>query len=128
MSELPKVGVAGGFIEAYRAWCNFYGTQASEELIQYVTDSVERIPFVLDLSYCPGIEPGTNIAFDLKPVFQALRYNSYFLGLRLCGVTVSGVIQLLAPCLKVNRVLTRLHLRNLVSLVFLFNPTPLHHF
>jgi hypothetical protein len=115
MKDLPTVGAAGGFIEAYRVWCNFYGIQASEELIQYITDSLERTPFILDLSYCPGIEPGTNITFDLKPVFMALRFNTYFLGLRLCDVASKGAMELLVPCLKSNRVLTRLHLCNLQS-------------
>lgn len=113
---LPPMGVAGGFPDSYRAWCNFYGQEPSEELLQYITDSVERTPNVLDLSYCPGIEPGTNITFDLQPIFQALRYNSYFLGLSLCDVVAKGAMELLAPCLKANRVLTRLHLRKLTSM------------
>mmetsp|Transcript_1510 Transcript_1510/g.1926 ORF Transcript_1510/g.1926 Transcript_1510/m.1926 type:complete len:785 (-) Transcript_1510:29-2383(-) len=113
--QLPPIGIAGGFIDSYRVWCNFYSEQPSEELIQYITDSVERTPYILELSYCPGIEPGTNITFSLKPVFQALRFNSYFLGLYLCDLVAKGAMELLVPCLKSNRVLTRLHLRNLVT-------------
>ena len=113
--QLPPMGVAGGFIDSYRAWCNFYGEKPSEELIQYISDSVERTPNILDLTYCPGIEPDTNITFNLQPVFQALRFNSYFLGLSLCDVVAKGAMELLVPCLKSNRVLTRLSLRNLTS-------------
>lgn len=103
-------------MEAYRAWANFYHAEPSEELMQFIQDSEHRQPHVLNLSVCPGIEAGTNVTFDLQPVFAALRHNSYYLSVELCDSVQQGVVmQHLADFLKYNRYVTRLVLRNLTS-------------
>eukprot|EP01096_Ripella_sp_DP13-Kostka_P007306 TRINITY_DN265_c1_g1_i1.p1 TRINITY_DN265_c1_g1~~TRINITY_DN265_c1_g1_i1.p1 ORF type:complete len:1011 (+),score=465.83 TRINITY_DN265_c1_g1_i1:119-3151(+) len=110
--------LAGGFCELYQGFCNYFDVPESNELIQYIIESTQKQPHVLDLTYCPGIERGSDLSFDLRPVFYALRHNIYFLQFEVSDVAIADVIQLLADAMKTNATLTKLSLTNLETAYF----------
>ena len=46
--------IAGGFLETYKAYCNYYGCYASPSLMQQILDCWDDQSLVLDLSETPG--------------------------------------------------------------------------
>ena len=70
---------------------------------------------MLKLPYldCIGIDSTSEVTFDLKAVFSALRFNTYFLSVELCDVTVGRVMELIADTLNHNITITTLKLQDL---------------
>jgi Ran GTPase-activating protein (RanGAP) involved in mRNA processing and transport len=78
----------------------------------------------LDLSECPGrfifdvrltvvgIDAKSDIAFQIVPVFAALKYNTYFRGVIVNDSIRKDAIALLADSLRGNSTLTRVKVRN----------------
>jgi hypothetical protein len=113
--ELPPVdvGVAGGFIATYRAWCNFYRCAAPSDAVeQFVVDLVERGVDTLDFAECPGAEgqATSNAASDVRPLLAALNHNRFFRSVSLDECPTAAAATALAAALKTNRWLTRLAL------------------
>lgn len=99
-------GVANGFMDVYKAYCNYYRSPAHNEFMHHVTDLVERGSIELDLTECPGMEPKSDITIDLVPVFAALRFNTHFRSVRIEHAR-KEVIQLVSRLLSVNTFITK---------------------
>jgi len=92
----------GGVIETYRAWCDYYNKKSSEEttekivgvegdltasssgllysteVVHYLEDLIRSESRDLDISQFPGIELSSDITFDLLPLFNSLKHNTFF--------------------------------------------------
>ena len=65
-------GLGGGFATAYLANCVYLETPLSPPFVSFIDDLISSGSKELDLTECPGMEPGSGAAFDLNPVVRAL--------------------------------------------------------
>eukprot|EP01091_Cochliopodium_minus_P015171 TRINITY_DN5317_c0_g1_i1.p1 TRINITY_DN5317_c0_g1~~TRINITY_DN5317_c0_g1_i1.p1 ORF type:complete len:1070 (-),score=409.82 TRINITY_DN5317_c0_g1_i1:87-3296(-) len=114
--ELPldeSLLMAGGFIETYKAYCNYYNCYASPSLMQQIFDCWDDESLVLDLSETPGIENDSGVTLDLQPLSCALYYNNYFRALRVSDVSRKGFLTLFCSVFKHNTYLTEIEISNM---------------
>ena len=113
--EPVEYGTAAGLFEAYEAWCNFYQCKPSADFKRHVEDLVQAGSEELDLTKCPGIEPKMEYSFQLEPILNALRYNTYFRSFIVRNVPRKEVLPLFANTLDNNTYITRVVLSGVDS-------------
>jgi hypothetical protein len=52
--QLTAAGTGGGFLHTYKAYCNYWSSFENPVVMQFVLDSIDTLPSVLDFSRCPG--------------------------------------------------------------------------
>lgn len=108
-------GPAHGFIEVYKAQCNYYGTPVNNDLIDYITDTVNKGIRVFCLDDFAGIDKNTDGAVNLVPVLAALRHNTFFDTFICHNKTRKEVPALLADVFVHNKTLYRVDLQGIES-------------
>eukprot|EP01103_Thecamoeba_quadrilineata_P020192 TRINITY_DN853_c0_g1_i4.p1 TRINITY_DN853_c0_g1~~TRINITY_DN853_c0_g1_i4.p1 ORF type:complete len:1029 (+),score=293.33 TRINITY_DN853_c0_g1_i4:17-3103(+) len=126
----PNESDCGGFVEIYKAFCDFCRVPASAQVVNYVHDKLVHFKrnvaakdwkddscFELHLNEIVGAlgDPSTypELAFSLTPFFAALQHNYFFRTLKVRNnVNRKDVLQLLSDCLKSNACLTRLDIES----------------
>ncbi|KAJ3449574.1 leucine-rich repeat isoform f [Anaeramoeba flamelloides] len=103
---------AKGFIESYKAWCNYFKFEASNDLIDYISKEIienedEEKRTILNLSKFRGINLGIEDTVEIKPILHALNHNIYFTELIISNVNNKELIKELAVPLKTNITLTK---------------------
>ncbi|EGG14581.1 hypothetical protein DFA_12358 [Cavenderia fasciculata] len=71
-------GFGHGFVEVYKAQCNYYGTLENADLIQFLEDTVINGSRVFCLDDFSGIDKQSENALAMIPVMAALRHNTFF--------------------------------------------------
>ncbi|KAF2075566.1 hypothetical protein CYY_003152 [Polysphondylium violaceum] len=72
-------GLAHGFVEVYKAQCNYYASPVNNDLIYYIEDTVSKGSRVFCLDDFAGIDKNSETAaINLVPVLAALRHNTFF--------------------------------------------------
>ncbi|EGG16730.1 leucine-rich repeat-containing protein [Cavenderia fasciculata] len=104
---------ANGFIDTYIAHSYFYKTVSTLDFIRYVESIVQNGSTELDFTQCPGIDPTSEISFNLFTAIVSLRHNTYFRSVDLSGLPHANIISALGMCLETNRTLTKLNISNL---------------
>ena len=97
----------------YVAQCGFFRQVVSREFVQFVQDMVEFGVRDLNLAHCPGIEPRSEISFDLTPVTAALRHDTYFYSMQLADVINKEIVLHVANIMRHNTSVRSVALANL---------------
>ncbi|KAN0041978.1 hypothetical protein ACTFIV_004534 [Dictyostelium citrinum] len=116
--EVPLImSSAHGFVDGYIAHSYYYpkvyksvGTLDFIRLIDalYSNDVTE-----IDFTQMAGIEPSSELSFNLFTAITSLRNNTYFKSVNLSGLPHANVINAIGMCLETNKSITKLNLSNL---------------
>ncbi len=113
--EAVDVGIAGGIVPAYEAFCDYYSVPVSRSFVTYVNDVVNSGQVMIDLTECPGIEANDGgLSASLFPLLGSFVSNTYFKGLSLKNVSRGEVWKAASLIFKGgnNTTLTKLVLRD----------------
>eukprot|EP01116_Phalansterium_solitarium_P017434 TRINITY_DN4296_c0_g1_i1.p1 TRINITY_DN4296_c0_g1~~TRINITY_DN4296_c0_g1_i1.p1 ORF type:complete len:727 (+),score=184.14 TRINITY_DN4296_c0_g1_i1:1020-3200(+) len=123
--ELPplELGFDKGFLETYRASCCYYNLLSSTSFVNYVLSLATSDQssswskshghgrlFRLEFHECAGIEPKSDLTFDLLPVAFALRFAACFYAVSMKLVPRKDFISALSIALQHNVSITKLTL------------------
>ncbi|GAM16918.1 hypothetical protein SAMD00019534_000930 [Acytostelium subglobosum LB1] len=112
-------GFAHGFVEVYKAQCNYYATPVNNDLIHFLEETVEKGSRVFCLDDFSGIDKtdsgSTSTALNMVPVMAALRHNTFFDTFICHNKTRKEVPLLLADVMHHNRTIVRVDLRGVES-------------
>ncbi|EFA77312.1 hypothetical protein PPL_12523 [Heterostelium album PN500] len=106
-------GFAHGFVEVYKAQCNYYNSPFVLDLVQFLEETVSQGNREFCLDDFAGIDKTAEGAINLIPVMASLRHNTYFDSFVCHNKTRKEVPQLLADVFHHNRTLTRVSLRGI---------------
>ncbi|KAK5580463.1 hypothetical protein RB653_000481 [Dictyostelium firmibasis] len=116
--EVPLImSSAHGFVDGYIAHSYYYprvyksvGTLDFIRLIDalYSSDITE-----IDFTQLAGIEPSSELSFNLFTAITSLRNNTYFKSVNLSGLPHANIISAIGMCLETNKSITKLNLSNL---------------
>eukprot|EP01125_Pyxidicula_operculata_P018697 TRINITY_DN6666_c0_g1_i1.p1 TRINITY_DN6666_c0_g1~~TRINITY_DN6666_c0_g1_i1.p1 ORF type:complete len:1190 (+),score=323.85 TRINITY_DN6666_c0_g1_i1:85-3654(+) len=108
----PPVGLGNGFIDSYYAYCNLHSIAPSESLVMYVTDIVNSKSYDLDLTKLPGIDTKGELAVELLPVAESLKYNTYFRSFIIKDVPHKEVAECVSIFMKTNKTISYINISN----------------
>eukprot|EP01132_Coremiostelium_polycephalum_P004896 gene4896-6105_t len=112
--ETPLVMTpANGFIDSYIAHSYFYKTVSTLDFVRYIEALVQNDTLELDFTQCAGIDPTSELAFNLFTAITSLRHNTYFKSINLSGLPHANIVSAVGMCLETNKSLTKLTLSNL---------------
>eukprot|EP01132_Coremiostelium_polycephalum_P007911 gene7911-9737_t len=102
--KLPEkiVGIADGFIEVYKAQCNYRNTPHSTELCRLVEKYVHDGITDFDLSKCPGVEGKSELNFNIETILISLKYNTYFQSISLNSVSQKNIMSAVGDIISTN--------------------------
>ncbi|EGC31125.1 hypothetical protein DICPUDRAFT_99316 [Dictyostelium purpureum] len=112
--EEPLImSAAHGFTDTYIAHSYFYKTVSTLDFVRmiealYSTDCNE-----LDFSQCPGIDPASELSFNLFTAIISLRHNTYFKSINLSCLPHANITNAIGMALETNKSITKLNLSNL---------------
>eukprot|EP01105_Mastigella_eilhardi_P008040 TRINITY_DN1984_c0_g1_i2.p1 TRINITY_DN1984_c0_g1~~TRINITY_DN1984_c0_g1_i2.p1 ORF type:complete len:863 (+),score=245.36 TRINITY_DN1984_c0_g1_i2:1382-3970(+) len=108
--EMPN----GGFLSAYRALCDYYGTPSNSELcwdIEHLNQN--RRDFDLKHFFSATTGEESVVLDDLIPVFRALTFNCYYSSFSLRETKIDKSFGVLTDLLRYNTTLTSVLLANI---------------
>eukprot|EP01133_Synstelium_polycarpum_P018077 gene18077-21601_t len=103
-------GFAHGFVEVYKAQCNYYGAAENIDLIQFIEEIVTQGNRVFCLDDFAGIDKNTEHSVNLVPVMAALRHNTFFDTFVCHNKSRKDVVALLADVFHHNQTITSVNL------------------
>eukprot|EP01112_Ceratiomyxa_fruticulosa_P008454 TRINITY_DN2191_c0_g1_i2.p1 TRINITY_DN2191_c0_g1~~TRINITY_DN2191_c0_g1_i2.p1 ORF type:complete len:897 (-),score=195.19 TRINITY_DN2191_c0_g1_i2:116-2806(-) len=104
---------AGGLIDQYISLSYYYNTKPTLDFVRHIEGVCAVNSIDLDLTECPGIDPSSELGFNLFTGITSLRHNTYFRGVRVHGVAHPSVLNAVGTALSTNRTLTRVVLTDL---------------
>jgi len=107
-------GLAHGFVEVYKAQCNYYQSPVNNDLIYYIEDTVSKGSRVFCLDDFAGIDKNSETAaINLVPVLAALRHNTFFDTFICHNKTRKEIPALLADVFHHNTTLVKVDLQGI---------------
>eukprot|EP01119_Soliformovum_irregulare_P008111 TRINITY_DN20_c1_g1_i2.p1 TRINITY_DN20_c1_g1~~TRINITY_DN20_c1_g1_i2.p1 ORF type:complete len:1680 (-),score=654.35 TRINITY_DN20_c1_g1_i2:38-4906(-) len=103
-----KPGPARGFIDTYRACCDFHNLPVSKSFVVFAEQLAMAGNRRLKLSDCPGLETGREYSFDMLPIASALQYNSYFRSIESTSTPRKDAVAQLSRAIEMNPSLSKL--------------------
>ena len=89
------------FIENYKASCTWYKCPIQLDVVYYVHRCLAVKSVDFNLNECSGIESKSDASINIYPIFNALRFNTYFRSVTLSNVpNRKDAISTLANTLK----------------------------
>nr|AFD02108.1 RNI-like leucine-rich repeat-protein A [Raperostelium minutum] len=113
LKPFDEISDANGFIDCYIAHSYFYKTISTLDFIRYIQALFHTDSEDLDFTQCAGIDPTSELSFNLFTAISSLRHNTYFKSANLSGLPHANIVSALAMCLETNKTLTQLNLSNL---------------
>jgi len=107
----PSAG--GGFIDCYIAHSIFYKTVGTLDFVRYIESLSQSDNTELDFTQCAGIDPNSELSFNLFTAIASLRHNPYFKSIVLSSLPHANIINALGMCLETNKTISKLAISNL---------------
>ncbi|KAJ3436485.1 leucine-rich repeat [Anaeramoeba flamelloides] len=107
-----------GFIETYRAYCDYFKTNVNQPIIDYLKQNIlifknDSRKNKLVLSKFKGISQKENNNLELKPFFFALKHNLHFKQVNICNVLNKEIFKQISETLTTNTKIEKLFLSNI---------------
>eukprot|EP01113_Clastostelium_recurvatum_P047517 TRINITY_DN8493_c0_g1_i6.p1 TRINITY_DN8493_c0_g1~~TRINITY_DN8493_c0_g1_i6.p1 ORF type:complete len:1356 (-),score=351.93 TRINITY_DN8493_c0_g1_i6:60-4127(-) len=106
---------ANGLIDQYIALSYYYNTKPTLDFVRHIEGLCAVGSVDLDLSECPGIDPLSELGFNLFTGISSLRHNTYFRSVRVHRVSHPNVLAAVGTVLATNRTLTRVALTDITT-------------
>eukprot|EP01105_Mastigella_eilhardi_P024275 TRINITY_DN6307_c0_g1_i1.p1 TRINITY_DN6307_c0_g1~~TRINITY_DN6307_c0_g1_i1.p1 ORF type:complete len:1080 (+),score=357.09 TRINITY_DN6307_c0_g1_i1:23-3262(+) len=113
---VPTNEPCGGFVGTYKAMCNYHRLAANSSIcwdIENLYSNNTNFDFQLFFSEESVEDPNAMATSELVPIFQALRYNSYFKSVSFKERKLDKALTPLVELLRNNSTLTALTLSNI---------------
>ncbi|KAJ3442199.1 leucine-rich repeat isoform f [Anaeramoeba flamelloides] len=109
-----------GFSEQYKAWCSYYETNASRAFLKFVQKECyenknKSKRKLLNLSNFKRIDLYKDNSIDIYPIMAALKYNNYFIELKLSNIYRKDPITSISEVLEFNSTFSKMTLSGLES-------------
>eukprot|EP00002_Diphylleia_rotans_P024356 TRINITY_DN4806_c0_g1_i1.p1 TRINITY_DN4806_c0_g1~~TRINITY_DN4806_c0_g1_i1.p1 ORF type:complete len:598 (-),score=104.15 TRINITY_DN4806_c0_g1_i1:153-1946(-) len=106
-----------GFALSYEAYCRYFQAPFQQEFIEFLSCTVDPNLRIINLSEYPWIRHVVgDKRLELRPIAFALKFNRYFRGIKLCGVTQQrDAISEFSEAFATNSAITSLSLSGLIS-------------
>ncbi|KAF2072969.1 hypothetical protein CYY_005709 [Polysphondylium violaceum] len=116
--DLPEPFIpsaALGYIDCYIAHSYFYKTVGTLDFVRYIESlaTSDGNTTELDFTQCAGIDPNSELSFNLFTAIASLRHNTYFKSIVLSTLPHANIINALGMCLETNKTISKLAISNL---------------